>query len=262
MSVIADGDPILVTSGLARSFGGVAAVAGMDLTVPKGRITGLIGPNGAGKSTLFHLIAGVIKPDAGTVHLAGQDITGMASHAICRLGLTRTFQLSREFGSLTVLENLMLSAQAQSGESLLNCFLRSGAVRRDELRVHSRALQVLDTARLMHVKDEYAANLSGGQKKLLELGRALMTECPLILLDEPGAGVNPTLITALTDLIARLNRDHGKTFLIVEHDMGLVSKICDPVVVMTEGRKLTEGTFADIRKDPRVIAAYLGRSAA
>jgi branched-chain amino acid transport system ATP-binding protein len=255
-------DPILLVRGLFKSFGGVAAVNGMDLSVPRGRITGLIGPNGAGKSTLFHLIAGVIKPNSGSVHLAGQDVTGMASHQICRLGLTRTFQLSREFGRLTVLENLMLAAQQQSGESLLNCLFRSGAVRRDELRIYGRAMEVLDTTRLMQVKDEIASNLSGGQKKLVELARALMTDCPLILLDEPGAGVNPSLMGTLTELIATLNRDHGKTFLIVEHDMGLVGKICDPVVVMTEGRKLTEGGFADIRKDPRVIAAYLGRSAA
>lgn len=255
-------DIMLRARGLAKSFGGVKAVNGMDLAVPRGRITGLIGPNGAGKSTLFHLIAGVITPDAGEVVLDGQTITGLPSHEICRHGLTRTFQLSRELGRMTVLENLMLAAQRQSGEGIAACFLRPRAVWLEEKKVHQRALEVLELVRLAHVQDEYAANISGGQKKLLELGRALMTDCPLILLDEPGAGVNPSLMAALIELIARLNRDHGKTFLIVEHDMDLIARLCDPVVVMTEGRGLIEGTFDDIRKDPRVIAAYLGRSAA
>ncbi len=255
-------EALLVARGISKSFGGVAAVSAMDLSVRRGSITGLIGPNGAGKSTLFNLITGIVAPDAGSVHLDGQDVTGLSPHRICRMGLTRTFQLSRELGRHSVLENLMLSAQRQAGENLLACFLDRRRVRQEEGRIHARALDVLETAGLAHVKDNQASDLSGGQKKLLELARALMTECPLILLDEPGAGVNPSLMAVLTDLIARLNREHGKTFVIVEHDMGLVGKICDPVVVMTEGARLTEGPFREIQRDPRVVAAYLGRSAA
>jgi branched-chain amino acid transport system ATP-binding protein len=249
---------ILMASGLSRRFGGVQAVRDMRLEVAPGSITGLIGPNGAGKSTLFNLLSGVIRPQAGRVAYKGHDITGLAPFRRARLGMIRTFQISREFGRLTVLENLMLSPQMQLGEKLWPLFTRPRAVADADERVYERALEVMDIATLTPLRDAYAADLSGGQKKLLELARTLMVECDLILLDEPGAGVNPALMGTLIEMIQRLNRHHGKTFLIVEHDMDLIARLCDPVIVMTEGTFLTAGPFDTIRDDPRVIDAYLG----
>lgn len=252
---------LLHARGMRRSFGGVQAVRDMSLEVERGTITGLIGPNGAGKSTLFNLLSGVIRADAGEVRLDGQDITRLAPWRRARLGLIRTFQLAREFQRMTVLENLMLAPQAQLGERFWPIFLRSGAVRAQEAEVYRRACEVMEIATLTHLRDEYAGDLSGGQKKLLELARTLMIDCDLILLDEPGAGVNPALMNTLTDMIRRLNRDHGKSFLIVEHDMDMIAQLCDPVVVMTQGSLLTAGHFDDLRRDPAVIEAYLGRTA-
>ncbi len=253
---------ILRVRGLAKAFGGVKAVDGLDLDLAPGTITGLIGPNGAGKSTAFHLISGVIRASAGQVWLRETEITGLAPYARARLGMIRTFQLSREFTRLTVLENLMLAPQLQLGERLGAIFARPRAVAEADARIFERAREVLDIARLEALRDEYAANLSGGQKKLLELARALMIDCEVILLDEPGAGVNPALMGTLREMILRLNREHGKTFLIVEHDMDLIAALCDPVMVMTQGTKLTEGSFDEIRRDPRVVEAYLGGAAA
>ncbi|MCC7041817.1 MAG: ABC transporter ATP-binding protein [Burkholderiales bacterium] len=233
----------------------------MSITLREGSITGLIGPNGAGKSTLFHLLSGVIVPDAGHVELFGVDVTALPPHERARRGLVRSFQLAREFGALTVLENLLLAPQAQCGERLLPLFFRPARVTAEERQVYARAREVLDLARLTPLRNEYAVNLSGGQKKLLELGRALMTGCPVILLDEPGAGVNPALMGLLTDMIRRLNSEFRKTFLIIEHDMDLVARLCDPVIVMTDGRHLAEGSFETVRKDPEVIRAYLGGGA-
>ena len=252
---------LLSASGLSRRFGGVQAVRDMGIEVAPGTITGLIGPNGAGKSTLFNLLSGVIRPQAGRVHYKGADITRLPPFRRARLGMVRTFQLSREFGRLTVLENLMLAPQMQPGERLWPLFAQPRAVARADAQVHARACEVLEIATLTPLRDAYAADLSGGQKKLLELARTLMIECDLILLDEPGAGVNPALMGTLTEMIRTLNRDHGKTFLIVEHDMDLIARLCDPVVVMTEGRLLTRGSFDAIRADPRVIDAYLGAPA-
>ncbi len=257
-----EGGPILKVEGLARAFGGVRAVDGLDLDLAEGTITGLIGPNGAGKSTAFHLISGVLKPSAGRVQLRDRDITRLPAFERARLGMIRTFQLSREFGPLTVLENLMLAPQLQLGERLGAIFFAPRQVRERDAEVYARALEVLEISRLAPLRDEYAANLSGGQKKLLELARTLMIESRVILLDEPGAGVNPALMGTLRDMIVQLNRAHGKTFLIVEHDMDLIAALCDPVIVMTEGRKLTEGSYDAIRRDPRVIEAYLGGAAA
>ena len=250
--------PILTAFGLSRRFGGVQAVRNMSLEVEPGSITGLIGPNGAGKSTLFNLLSGVIRPQTGKVTYKGHDITGIAPFRRARLGMIRTFQLSREFGRLTVLENLMLSPQMQLGEKLWPLFTSPRAVADADERVYARALEVMEIAALAPLRDAYAADLSGGQKKLLELARTLMIECDLILLDEPGAGVNPVLMSTLIEMIQRLNRFHGKTFLIVEHDMDLIARLCDPVIVMTEGTFLTSGPFDTIRDDPRVIDAYLG----
>ncbi len=260
---MSDGDaaPILEARGLARSFGGIAAVAGMDLSLRRGSITGLIGPNGAGKSTFFNLVSGVIRPDRGTVTLNGIDISAMPPFRRARLGLVRTFQLSRELGRLTVLENLMLAPQLQLGERLAPVFFRPGAVRRADDAVFRSALEVLAIARLTPLRDEYAGNLSGGQKKLLEIARTLMIDCAVVLLDEPGAGVNPALMKTLREMIAELNHNHDRTFLIVEHDMDLIAALCDPVIVMAEGRFMVGGSFDDIRRDRRVIEAYLGGAA-
>jgi branched-chain amino acid transport system ATP-binding protein len=257
----AAGRTVLEARGLLRAFGGVKAVDGLDINLREGTITGLIGPNGAGKSTAFNLITGVLRPQAGTVRLNGEDITRLRSFRRARKGMIRTFQLSREFGRLTVLENLMLAPQMQLGERLGPVFLAPGRVREADARVHARAMEVLEIAHLADLRDEYAATLSGGQKKLLELARTLMIDCSVILLDEPGAGVNPALMNTLRDMIQELNRDHGKTFLIVEHDMDLIAALCDRVIVMTEGRNLTEGSFDVVRRDPRVIEAYLGGGA-
>jgi len=244
-----------------RAFGGVHAVDGLDLDLREGTITGLIGPNGAGKSTAFNLITGVIRAEAGTVRLNGEDISRLPPYRRARKGMIRTFQLAREFGRLTVLENLMLAPQMQLGERLGPVFFSPGRVRAADDRVHARARDVLEISRLAPVRDEYAANLSGGQKKLLELARTLMIDCSVVLLDEPGAGVNPALMNTLRDMIQELNRDHGKTFLIVEHDMDMIAALCDPVIVMTEGRNLVEGSFDEVRRDRRVIEAYLGGAA-
>jgi len=252
---------VLSASCLSRSFGGVHAVSNMSFELQKGSITGLIGPNGAGKSTLFNLVTGVDRSQSGQVVLNGEDVTGLPSYKLARRGMIRTFQLSREFSGLTVLENLMLSPQRQRGERLWPLLFTPGAVRSDDKVVFERACEVLEISQLKDLKDEYAANLSGGQKKLLELARTLMIDCDVILLDEPGAGVNPALMKTLTDMIIDLNRNHGKTFFIVEHDMDLVAELCDPVIVMTEGSKLIEGKFDDIRSDERVIEAYLGNTA-
>lgn len=249
---------LLSATDLSRSFGGVHAVRNMGIEVQEGSITGLIGPNGAGKSTLFNLLSGVIRPHSGTVVYSGKDITTLAPFRRARRGMIRTFQLSREFGRLTVLENLMLSPQMQLGEQLWPLFSRPGAVAQADAAVYERAQEVMELATLTPLRDTYAADLSGGQKKLLELARTLMIDCDLILLDEPGAGVNPALMGTLIEMIRNLNTDHGKTFLVVEHDMDLIARLCDPVIVMTEGTFLTQGVFDTIREDPRVIEAYLG----
>lgn len=260
----ADGRPRIVLSGknLQHAFGGVRAVSDMNLTLRQSSITGLIGPNGAGKSTLFDLLSGVIRPTVGRVELFGEDVTNQPTHERARRGMVRSFQLAREFGSLTVLENLLLAPKNQFGERLLPLFFSPARVKAEQEEIYRRALDVLALSRLASLRNEYSGNLSGGQKKLLELGRALMTDCPVILLDEPGAGVNPALMGLLTDMIRQLNIEYGKTFLIIEHDMDFIARLCDPVIVMTEGRHLTEAPFAEIRRDPRVVEAYLGGATA
>jgi len=259
--VLPAGEIILSATGLVRKFGGVRAVNGMDFELRAGGITGLIGPNGAGKSTLFNLVTGVDKPNQGTVFFKGENITTLPSYQRARRGMIRTFQLAREFGRMTVLENLMLSPQQQLGERLRPGLFNPARVRADDQGVYQRACDVMEISRLTKLRDEYAVNLSGGQKKLLELARTLMIDCQVILLDEPGAGVNPALMKTLTDMIRELNRNHQKTFFIVEHDMDLIAELCDPVIVMTEGKRLLEGSFDEVRSDDRVIEAYLGGGA-
>ncbi|WP_440997369.1 ABC transporter ATP-binding protein [Arhodomonas sp. SL1] len=250
--------PLLEVTGLLRDFGGLRALDGADLEVHEGTITGLIGPNGAGKTTLFNVVTGFHAAQGGRVILDGHDITNLPPHRIFRHGLCRTFQIPREHESLSVLENLMLVPTDQVGEQLISAWLRPGAVRRQEREIREKALEVLEFVELGHVRDEYARNLSGGQKKLLELARTLMTDPRLVLLDEPGAGVNPTLMRRLTENIRTLNRERGITFLVIEHDMDMIMSLCDPVIVMSEGRQLMTGSPEEVRNDPRVLEAYLG----
>ncbi|MFC3284579.1 ABC transporter ATP-binding protein [Litchfieldella rifensis] len=254
----ADGAVLLKVQGLVRDFDSLRALDGADLEVRAGTITGLIGPNGAGKTTLFNVVTGFHLAQGGRVTFNGQDITNLPPHRIFQHGLCRTFQIPREHQSLSVLENLMLVPTGQRGESLFNAWLRPGTVRRQERENREKALEVLEFVDLSHVRNEYARNLSGGQKKLLELARTLMTDPSLVLLDEPGAGVNPTLMHRLTDNIRYLNRERGITFLVIEHDMDMIMSLCDPVVVMSEGRQLMTGSPAEVRRDPRVLEAYLG----
>lgn len=243
---------------IVKRFGGIRAVDGCSLAVAKGSVTGLIGPNGAGKSTLFNMIAGMLPPDGGTILLDGEDVTGWPAHRLFGQGLARTFQIAHEFARMTVLENLMAVPGGQSGERLVNAWLRWGAVRNEEARVRARAEEVLSQLRIDHVKHELAGNLSGGQKKLVELARTMMWQPKVVLLDEIGAGVNRTLLSEIAGEIERLNRDHGYTFFVIEHDMDLIARLCDPVIVMAEGRVLTQGSMAEIRANAEVINAYLG----
>ncbi|MGG5890360.1 ABC transporter ATP-binding protein [Falsiroseomonas sp. HC035] len=250
--------PILEVRGLRRRFGGVVALDGLDLAVRPGTVTALIGPNGAGKSTAFQCISGVIAPDSGQVTFAGRDITGRRPDRITASGLVRSFQIARGIPRLTVLENLLLYGQAQPGESVLPAILRPGQMRAREEVLRERARVVAARLNLTRVLDNQAAALSGGQKKLMEIGRALMAEPRLLLLDEPVAGVNPSLSAEIASHIASL-RDEGMTVLIVEHHMDFVASLCDPVIVMAEGRKLVEGSFAEVAEDARVQEAYMGR---
>jgi branched-chain amino acid transport system ATP-binding protein len=241
-----------------KAFGGLRAVDGASFDVRRGTISGLIGPNGAGKTTLFNLVTGFVAPDGGRVLFRGEDITGRRPHQVFRAGLCRTFQIPREFKDLTVLENLMVVPPDQVGERLWTPWLRAGAVAAEERRIRDKALGVLDFLTLLPLAAAPAFTLSGGQKKLLELARALMADPAMLLLDEPGAGVNPTLMKDLARAIQRLVAERGVTVLLIEHDMDLVMGICDPVIVMSQGRTLAEGSPDEIRRDPRVLEAYLG----
>ncbi|MDO9611578.1 MAG: ABC transporter ATP-binding protein [Serpentinimonas sp.] len=244
---------------LRMQFGGIRAVDDVSLTIEAGRITGLIGPNGAGKTTLFNVIAGHYQPSAGQVLLDGQDITGLPPHALFARGLLRTFQIAHEFATLTVRENLMMVPPRQSGETLLGTWLRPSRVRQEEEAVRAKANEVIAFLQIEAVADELAGNLSGGQKKLLELGRTMMTEAKIVFLDEVGAGVNRTLLNTLGDAIVRLNRERGYTFCMIEHDMDFIGRLCDPVIVMAEGRVLARGSAAEVIANEQVIEAYLGR---
>jgi branched-chain amino acid transport system ATP-binding protein/neutral amino acid transport system ATP-binding protein len=249
---------ILQTRGLVRRFGGVVALDGLDLTVRQGTVTALIGPNGAGKSTAFQCISGVIAPDSGGIMFAGSDITGARPDRITAAGLVRTFQIARGIPRLTVLENLLLYGPAQPGEAAGVAMLRGPAMRRREEALRERAIRIAERLNLTRVLDNQAAALSGGQKKLMEIGRALMAEPKLLLLDEPVAGVNPTLAAEIARHIAHL-RDEGMTVLVVEHHMDFVASLCDPVIVMAEGKLLAQGSFESVASDGRVQEAYMGR---
>jgi branched-chain amino acid transport system ATP-binding protein/neutral amino acid transport system ATP-binding protein len=249
---------LLEVRGLARAFYGVHALDGVDLSVERGTITGLIGPNGAGKTTLFNVITGIVPPEAGRVVFDGRDVTGWRPDRLTQAGLVRTFQIARGFPRLSVLENLMLYGARQPGEALWKAVSRPPAARRRERELTERAFAVARRLNLTRVANDPASALSGGQKKLLELGRALMTDPQLILLDEPIAGVNPTLAGEIATHLETL-RAEGLTFLIIEHHLDVIARLCAPVIVMAEGRRLAEGTFAEVAADARVQEAYMGR---
>ncbi len=244
---------------LHRHFGAFRAVDGASIRIGTGSITGLIGPNGAGKTTLFNVIAGRLPPTSGRVLMDGEDITGLPPHELFAKGLLRTFQIAHEFGSMTVRENLMMVPAAQSGETLWNAFFRRGAVAEEERALRRKADEVLEFLTIAHLADQKAANISGGQKKLLELGRTMMVDAKVVFLDEVGAGVNRTLLNTIGDAIIRLNKERGYTFCVIEHDMDFIARLCDPVIVMAEGRVLAEGSVDQVKADERVIEAYLGR---
>ena len=248
------------TDGLHMHFGGIRAVNGVSLEIPRGRITGLIGPNGAGKTTFFNVVAGHHKPTAGHVYLDEEDVTGLAAHELFARGLLRTFQIAHEFSTLTVRENLMMVPSGQPGEHLWNAWFRIGQVQAREGDIQRQADEVLDFLQITHVAHELAGNLSGGQKKLLELGRTMMINPKVVFLDEVGAGVNRALLKTITTAIQRLNRERGYTFCMIEHDMNLISQLCDSVVVMAEGMVLCQGSAAEVQRDQRVIEAYLGKN--
>jgi branched-chain amino acid transport system ATP-binding protein len=243
---------------LHKHFGGFHAVDGASLRIETGSITGLVGPNGAGKTTLFNVVAGNLSPTAGQVLMDGEDITGLPPHTLFHKGLLRTFQIAHEFASMTVRENLMMVPGAQSGETLWNAWFARRRIAEEERALARKADEVLDFLTLSHLADEKAGNLSGGQKKLLELGRTMMVEAKVVFLDEVGAGVNRTLLNTVGDAILRLNRERGYTFCMIEHDMDFIGRLCDPVIVMAEGRVLAEGTIDEVKADERVIEAYLG----
>jgi branched-chain amino acid transport system ATP-binding protein len=244
---------------LKMHFGGIHAVDDVSLSLATGQITGLIGPNGAGKTTLFNVIAGHYKPTSGHVYLDGEDITGLAPHQLFAKGMLRTFQIAHEFSTLTVRENLMMVPGNQAGERLIDAWLRPARVKAEEELIRHKAEDVIRFLEISHVADELAGNLSGGQKKLLELGRTMMTDAKIVFLDEVGAGVNRTLLNTLGDAIVRLNKERGYTFCMIEHDMDFIGRLCETVIVMAEGHVLATGTAAEVTSNEQVIEAYLGR---
>ncbi|KMK67478.1 amino acid/amide ABC transporter ATP-binding protein 1, HAAT family [Puniceibacterium sp. IMCC21224] len=231
---------------------------GASLEIAKGSITGLVGPNGAGKTTLFNVIAGVLPPTSGKVWMDGEEITGLPPHVLFHKGLLRTFQIAHEFSSMSCRENLMMVPGGQSGETLWNAWLHRSRIAEEEAVLLKKADEVLDFLTISHLRDEKAGNLSGGQKKLLELGRTMMVDAKIVFLDEVGAGVNRTLLNTIGDAIQRLNVERGYTFCMIEHDMDFIGRLCDPVIVMAEGKVLAEGSISEIKANEAVIEAYLG----
>ncbi len=250
---------MIVVENLSKNFGGVIAVNDCSLEIKQGTITGLIGPNGAGKSTLFNVIAGLYAPTSGKIFLEGKDITGLAPHELFHLGLLRTFQIAHEFSNMSVLENLLMVPGGQSGEKIWNALFARKQIAIEEKKLREKAYDVIDFLQITHLTHEQAGNLSGGQKKLLELGRTMMVDAKIVFLDEVGAGVNRTLLNTIGDAITRLKEERGYTFCMIEHDMQFIGKICDPVIVMAEGKKLATGTAQEVMKNEKVIESYLGR---
>ena len=249
---------MIVVEDVHKHFGGFHAVDGATLEISEGSITGLIGPNGAGKTTLFNVIAGVLEPTSGRVTMAGEDITGLPPHALFHKGLLRTFQIAHEFASMSCRENLMMVPGGQSGEALWNTWFGRKRIADEERALRARADEVLEFLTIAHLADHKAGQVSGGQKKLLELGRTMMVDARIVFLDEVGAGVNRTLLNTIGDAILRLNRERGYTFVVIEHDMDFIGRLCDPVICMAEGKVLAEGTLEEIKANEQVIEAYLG----
>jgi len=249
---------MIVVDDLHKHFGGFHAVDGSSLSIEQGSITGLIGPNGAGKTTLFNVIAGVLKPTSGRVYMDGEDITGMPPHELFHKGLLRTFQIAHEFASMSCRENLMMVPGGQSGETLWNTWFGRKRIADEERALRAKADEVLEFLTVEHLADHKAGQISGGQKKLLELGRTMMVDAKIVFLDEVGAGVNRTLLNTIGDAIIRLNKERGYTFVVIEHDMDFIGRLCDPVICMAEGRVLAQGTLAEIKANEQVIEAYLG----
>jgi len=252
-------ESILQVENLSKYFGGLAAVSNCSLKIKKGSITGIIGPNGSGKTTLFNLIAGNLKSSQGSVIFDNENITDMPSHELFSKGLLRTFQIAHEFSNLSVLENLMMVPPNQSGENLLNALLKPKKVKEEEEVNRSKAYEVIEFLNLKHLANERAGNLSGGQKKLLELARTMMVDAKIVFLDEVGAGVNKTLLRDISDSILKLNQDKGYTFCMIEHDFNFISELCDPVIVLAEGSVLFKGSAEDVKSNEQVIESYLGK---
>ncbi|MEM9239854.1 MAG: ABC transporter ATP-binding protein [Pseudomonadota bacterium] len=249
---------MIVVEDVHKHFGGFHAVDGASMGIEEGSITGLIGPNGAGKTTLFNVIAGVLPPTSGRVLMAGEDITGLPPHELFHKGLLRTFQIAHEFASMTCRENLMMVPGGQSGEKLWNTWFGRKRIADQERALRAKADEVLEFLTIEHLADHKAGQVSGGQKKLLELGRTMMVDARIVFLDEVGAGVNRTLLNTIADAIKSLNRARGYTFVVIEHDMDFIERICHPVICMAEGKKLAEGTLGEIKANEQVIEAYLG----
>jgi branched-chain amino acid transport system ATP-binding protein len=251
---------MLCIKNIYKSFGGLRAINNVSLEIEKSSITALIGPNGAGKTTLFNIINGSIKPDSGIVELNESDITGYEPHQLFNLGILRTFQIAHEFSSLTVKDNLMMVPPNQTGESILQTWFSPKKIKLEEQSIARKANEVMDFLQLKHLANEYAGNLSGGQKKLLELGRTMMVDPKIVLLDEVGAGVNRTLLNAIGDAISRLNKEFDYTFCMIEHDIEFISKLCDPVIVMAEGSILMTDEISKVKENDKVIEVYLGKN--
>jgi branched-chain amino acid transport system ATP-binding protein len=251
-------DAVIEVRSVSKRFGGLLAVSNCSLEVERGSITGLIGPNGAGKSTLFNMVAGNFPPTSGQIVFDGQDITGLKPHELFELGMLRTFQIAHEFSHMTALENLMMVPGDQPGENLATLWFQPGKVAAREAEVRQKAIEVIDFLKLGHVRNELAGNLSGGQKKLLELGRTMMVDAKVVLLDEVAAGVNKTLLNDLASNIERMNRELGYTFFVIEHDMDLIARLCDPVIVMAQGEVIAKGNMEELRANPMIVEAYFG----
>ena len=249
---------MIVIEDIHKQFGGFHAVDGVSMTIDEGSITGLIGPNGAGKTTLFNVIAGALQPTSGRITLAGQDITGLPAYQLFEMGVLRTFQIAHEFGSLTCRENLMMVPGGQSGETLWNTWFSRKKIDSEEQSLRAKADEVLKFLTIDHIADQKAGEVSGGQKKLLELGRTMMVDAKIVFLDEVGAGVNRVLLGTIGDAIKRLNQERGYTFVVIEHDMDFIGSICGPVICLAEGKVLAEGTLDEIKANEQVIEAYLG----
>ena len=251
---------MLILNDLAKAFGGHRAVDGVSCSMERGRITGLIGPNGAGKTTLFNLIAGALKPTSGSISLDGHDIGGRRADQVFQAGLARSFQIPKPFPEMSVLENVMLAPRGQGGETFWRNWLSPSLVAAEERSVRDKAMHWLEFVGLASLSSQQARVLSGGQRKLLEIARVMVSEPKLVLLDEPGAGVNPALLDTIVDRISELHKQ-GVSFLIIEHNMDMVAQLCDPVMVMAQGKVLVSGAPSDVLRDPQVIEAYLGAPA-